>query len=196
METKKGLDCFAASVALVCAFLGCIAILSAHAQNRNAPQGGDTQDRVAPISAGGNWLEYDSRDPMTDVKRARFELKGNNPLRDSSENPRINIYCENGKFLFGHFDPYVKVDPNRPGFWGQPQVEVLVRVDSNSDRHGWNWNGHFLSMDKGTVRKVIGGTIFKVQMPGPGVPDNIATFSPAGLNLGQFKNACDLKPSR
>jgi hypothetical protein len=160
------------------------------------PQEDPAKDRVAPISAGGNWREYDSRDPMTDVKRARFELTANNPLRDSSENPRVNIYCESGKFLFGHFDPYVRVDPSRPGFWGQPQVEVLVRIDSRTDHHGWNWNGHFLSMDKGTVRGMIGSIVFKVQMPGPGVPDNIATFSPAGLNFAQFKNACDLKPSR
>jgi hypothetical protein len=152
--------------------------------------------RVTPINAGGNWLEYDSHDPMTDVKRARFELEGNNPLRDSSKNPKISIYCENGKYLFGHFDPLVRVDPNRPGFWGQPQVEVRVRVDSHDDRHGWNWDGHFLSMDKDSVRGLIGATVFKVQMPGPGSPENIATFSPAGLDLGQFENACHLKPRR
>jgi hypothetical protein len=158
--------------------------------------GAPAQERITPISAGGNWSEYDSRDPMTDIKRARFELKGDNPLRDSSENPRINIYCESGKFVFGHFDPYVGVDPNRPGFWGQPQVEVLVRLDGRTDRHGWNWDGHFLSMDKGTVRGLIGASIFKVQLPGPGSPDNIATFSPAGMNFAQFKNACGLKPGK
>jgi len=156
--------------------------------------GAQNQPRVSPINAGGPWQEYDSHDPMTDVKRSRFELAGDNPLRNSSAHPKINIYCENGKFLFGHFDPLVRVDPNRPGFWGQPQVQVVVRVDSHNDRHSWNWDGHFLAMDKDSVRGLIGATVFKVQLPGPGVPENIATFSPAGLDLPEFDKACHLKP--
>jgi len=133
---------------------------------------------------------------MTDVKRARFELEGDNPLRDSERNPKINIFCEKGDYLFAHFVPNVRVRPNRPGFWGQPQVEVRVRADSNLDNHGWNRQGNFLSMDKDSVRRLIGTAVFKIELPGPGTPDNIATFSPAGLNLDQFKNACHLKPKR
>jgi hypothetical protein len=152
--------------------------------------------RVKPISAGGKWLEFDSKDPMTDVHRTRFALQGDNPLRDSERNPQINIFCENGNFTFGHFVPGVRLGPNRPGFWGQPQVEMRVRADAHLDSHGWNWNGRFLSMDKDSVRRLVGAGVFKIELPGPGVPDNIANFSPAGLNLTQFGAACHLKPKR
>ncbi len=154
------------------------------------------EQKVAPISAGGKWLEFDSKDPMTDVKRARFQLEGDNPLRDSERNPKINIFCESGNYVFGHFVPGVRVRPDHPSFWGRPQVEVRVRADSNLDHHGWNWNGRFLDMDKDSVRRLTGATAFKIQLPGPDSPDNIATFSPAGLNLTQFENACHLKPKK
>ena len=43
--------------------------------------------------------------------------------------------------------------PDYPGFWGQPKMEVMVRIDGSHDHKGWNWvRGHFLAMDKGTVR--------------------------------------------
>ena len=174
-------------VAGVVAGLGGIALGRAQEDPRDV--------KVAPIGAGGTWQEFDSKDPMTDVPRARFELRGDNPLRDSDRSPQINIYCENGKFLFGHFVPGVKVDPNRPGFWGQPQVEVRVRGDHHLENHGWNWNGRFLAMDKDSVRRLIGASVFKIELPGPGRPDNIAGFSPAGLSFGQFDRACHLKPS-
>jgi hypothetical protein len=51
-------------------------------------------------------------------------------------------------------------------------------------------------MDKDSVRRLAGATVFKIELPGPGSPDNIATFSPSGLNLSQFANACHLKPKR
>jgi len=154
------------------------------------------EPKVPPISAGGAWQEYDSKDPMTDIKRARFEIVGDNMLRDSERNPRINIFCENGNYSFAHFVPGVRVRPDRPGFWGQPQLEVRVRAGKNLDSHGWNWDGTFLSMDKDSVRRLVGATIFKIQLPGPTTPDNIASFSPAGLNMDQFESACHLKPKQ
>jgi hypothetical protein len=50
-------------------------------------------------------------------------------------------------------------------------------------------------MDKGTTRELIGAQIFKVQLPGPRGPE-IAEFSPAGLNLAQVKQECDLTPKK
>jgi len=187
---RLGLRAFAKSAFLAGVFLCLVA--SGPSQAQDEPP----DAKVTPTSAGGKWLEYDSKDPMTDVKRSRFELEGDNPLRDSDHNPKINIFCENGKYLFGHFVPGVRVRPDRPGFWGQPQVDVRVRADSNLDHHGWNWDGRFLSMDKDTVRRLAGATVFKIELPGPGSPDNIATFSPASLNFGQFESACHLKPKK
>lgn len=195
--SRRGLWAFAKSAFLTGVFVWVVASGLSQAQSR--PYQGQDEPRepkVAPISAGGKWLEFDSKDPMTDIKRARFELEGDNPLRDSDRSPKIKIGCENGNYLRADFVPGVRVRPDRPGFWGQPQVEVRVRAGSNLDRHGWNWDGHFLSMDKDSVRRLAGATVFKIELPGPGSPDNIATFSPAGLNLSQFESACHLKPKR
>jgi len=187
-----------AKILLAAGLFLCFA-MSALSQNRTPPppsqnQAPPPEPKVAPISAGGKWLEFDSRDPMTNVRRARFELDGDNPLWDSDRNPKINIGCENGNYLRADFIPNVRVRPDKPGFWGQPQVAVRVRTDTKIDNHGWNWNGTFLAMDKDTVRRLLGANLFKIELPGPGSPNNIATFSPAGVNLNQIESACHLKP--
>lgn len=187
--SRCGLLPFAKGALLIAGIFLCLAPFAS--SQRQAPP---PEPKVAPIPAGGKWLEFDSKDPMTDIKRARFELEGDNPLRDSDRNPKINIFCENGNYTFGHFVPGVRVRPDRPGFWGQPQLEVRVRAGKNLDSHGWNWDGTFLAMDKDSVRRLVGAEIYKIQLPGPGTPDNIASFSPVGLNLSQFESACHLKP--
>ncbi len=153
------------------------------------------------ISAGGQWLEFASDSKMTGAKRVRFELQSNNYFREDSEyKPRVNIYCSDGKYKWGEFNPGVRLaPPNRPGFWGQPQLQVMVRIDDTHSYKGWNWlRGHFLSMDKGTVRGLMSAQIFNVQLPTRS-GRQIAEFSPAGLDLGRVKEACDLtakKPSK
>ena len=42
----------------------------------------------AGISAGGKWMEFDSQDQMTLVKKTRFELDADNSLPGSSPTPR------------------------------------------------------------------------------------------------------------
>ncbi len=150
------------------------------------------------VSAGGNWLEFSSIDKMTGAKRVRFQLLSNNYFREDPDyKPRVNLYCDNGKLKFPDFNPGVRLPPpNRPGFWGQPQLEVRVRVDDTNYRKGWNWmRGHFLTMDKGTVRGMIGAQVFNVQLPTRS-GSQIAEFSPAGLDLGRIKAACDLTPKK
>jgi hypothetical protein len=149
------------------------------------------------ISAGGRWMEYDSQDQMTLVKTARFELPADNSLPGSESSPKIILFCTAGKLKLADFRPNAVIaPPNRPGFWGQPQMEVTVRVDNSHSNHGWNWvNGHFLSMDKGTVREMLGAQVFKVEVATPRGPE-IASFSPAGLDLGRVKQACDLTPKK
>jgi hypothetical protein len=56
-------------------------------------------------------------------------------------------------------------------------------------------NGHFLSMDKGTTRKLIGATLFRVQFQTP-EGQKIAEFSPAGLDLSLVSKACGLTPKK
>ena len=55
--------------------------------------------------------------------------------------------------------------------------------------------GHFLSMDKGTTRGLIGAQVFKVELPTRS-GRQIAEFSPAGLDLDQVKQACDITPKK
>ena len=71
-------------------------------------------------------------------------------------------------------------------------MEVTVRVDNSHSEHGWNWvDGHFLSMDKGTTRELIGAHLFRVEFQSPEGPQ-IAEFSTDGLNLGRVSKACGL----
>ena len=146
------------------------------------------------ISAGGKWMEFHSEDKMTGAKKVRFEIQSDNYFREDPDyKPRVELFCRDGKFTLGDFNPGVRLGPpNRPGFWGQPQLEVRVRVDDAHYSRGWNWvRGHFLSMDKGTVRGLIGSQVFKVELrTRSGL--QIAEFSPAGLNLDRIRQACDL----
>jgi len=151
----------------------------------------------AGISAGGKWMEFDSQDQMTLVKKAQFELEADNSLRENGANPKIILFCSNGKLNLADFRPNARIaPPDHPSFWGRPQMEVLVRVDNSHSNHGWNWvNGHFLSMDKGTVREMLGAQVFKVEVQTPRGPE-IASFSPAGIDLGRVKKACGLTPKK
>jgi hypothetical protein len=150
------------------------------------------------VSAGGQWLEFASTDKMTGAKKVRFELQSNNYFKEDSEyKPRVNLYCSDGKLKLADFNPGVRLaPPNRPGFWGQPQLEVEVRVNDTHYFKGWNWmRGHFLSMDKGTVRGMIGAQVFNVKLPTRS-GRQIAEFSPGGLNFDRIKQACDLTPKK
>ncbi|MFZ0734564.1 MAG: hypothetical protein WAM79_19750 [Candidatus Sulfotelmatobacter sp.] len=150
------------------------------------------------VSAGGGWISFQSVDKMTGAKKVRFELLANNYFReDPNYKPRVDLYCQDGKLKLADFNPGVRLPPpNRPGFWGQPQLEVEVRIDGFHTHHGWNWvQGHFLSMDKGTVRGMMGAQIFNVALPTRSGRE-IAEFSPAGLNIDQVRQSCDLTPKK
>ena len=150
------------------------------------------------VSAGGKWLEFHSTDKMTGANDVRFELQSNNYFREDPDyKPRVVLFCSSGKLKLADFNPGVRLPPpNRPGFWGQPQLQVMVRVDDTHYFKGWNWmRGHFLSMDKGTARGLIGAQVFNVELPTRS-GRQIAEFSPAGLNLDRVRQACDLTPKK
>jgi len=173
---------------------GALIAPAAAQSGRMSPNQGE-QDGVA---VGGGWTEYHSDDKMTGAKKVRFELVANNYFKEDPEfKPRVELFCSAGKLTLGDFNPGVKLGPpNRPGFWGQPQTQVRVRIDDYNDYKGWNWiRGHFLSMDKGTVRGLIGAQVFNVQLRTPG-GWQIAEFSPAGLELNRAKEACGITPKK
>jgi hypothetical protein len=150
------------------------------------------------VSAGGKWLEFHSTDKMTGANDVRFELRSNNYFREDPDyKPRVVLFCSSGKLKLADFNPGVRLPPpNRPGFWGQPQLQVMVRVDDTHYFKGWNWmRGHFLSMDKGTARGLIGAQVFNVELPTRS-GRQIAEFSPGGLNLDRVRQACDLTPKK
>jgi hypothetical protein len=184
---------FLAGLAVVCA-----AALAAGVRSRAQSVMSPYQGERDGVSVGGRWVEFRSEEKMTGAKKVRFELQADNYLSVSPDyKPRVELVCTNGKYTYADFNPGMPLGPpNRPGFWGQPQIEVMVRVDDTHHYHGWNWiRGRFLSMDKGTTRELIGAHIFKVQIPGPRGAE-IAEFSPAGLNLAQVRQACDLTPKK
>lgn len=177
----------------ICAVLGAV---SAFAQGRAMTPYQGEQDGV---DAGGKWMKFESEDKMTGAKRVRFELVSDNYFREDPDyKPRVELFCEAGKLKTAEFNPGVRLPPpNRPGFWGQPQLEVEVRIDDYHAHHGWNWGrrGHYLSMDKGTVRGMMGAQIFKIGLPTRSGRE-IAEFSPAGLDVHEVRQACDLKPEK
>ncbi len=156
------------------------------------------QGEADGVSGGGKWLEFNSTDKMTGEKQVRFELQSDNYFKEDQDyKPRVNLVCRDGKLKWADFNPGVRLaPPNRPGFWGQPQLDVMVRVDDVHYHKGWNWErGRFLSMDKGTVRGMIGATVFNVELRTRS-GRQIAEFSPSGLNFDRIKQACDLTPKK
>ena len=186
---------FATKARFVGLTMVCSVVLLTTAQNtRMSPYQGEGDG----VNVGGKWYAFRSEDKMTAAKQVRFELLSDNYLSTSNDyKPRIELVCTNRKYTYADFNPGIPLGPpNRPGFWGQPQIEVQVRVDDTHHYHGWNWvRDRFLSMDKGTTRELIGAHIFKVEIPGRRGPE-IAEFSPAGLDLAQVRQACDLTPKK
>ena len=180
------------SFAIVAVLLSSIALF---AQNRG-DDSGNYEGTANAVSAGGNWMQFSSEDRMTAAKRTRFELSATNAAQ-SDPSAKVILYCTNGKLTLADFHPGERLSrPNWPGFWGQPQMRVRIRVDDKPDEHNWNWiRGHFLAMDKGTAREIIGAHLFRVEFQTPDGPQ-IAEFAPAGLNLGLVKQACDLTPKK
>ncbi len=175
------------------AILLCAALALAQSGSMSPYQG--EQDGV---SAGGKWMAFRSDDKMTGAKKVRFELLSNNYFReDPNYPPRVELFCEDGKLKHSDFNPGVRLPPpNRPGFWGQPQLEVEVRIDDFHTYHGWNWmRDQVLSMDKGTTRGLIGAHVFNIALPTRS-GRQIAEFSPDGLDLDQVRQACDLAPKK
>jgi hypothetical protein len=180
------------------AVLACVTLLGAASAFAQGGSMSPYQDEKDGVSVGGKWMEFHSEDKMTGAKKVRLELVADNFFReDPNFQPRVDLFCENGKLKLADFNPGVRLPPpNRPGFWGQPQLEVMVRIDDTHGYHGWNWErGHFLSMDKGTTRALIGAQVFKIELPTRS-GRQIAEFSPAGLNLEEVRHACDITPKK
>lgn len=185
----------ALKAAFACLGLLCVGAVFALAQNGSMSPYQGEQDGV---SAGGNWMMFKSEDKMTGAKKVRFELLSNNYFKEDPDyKPRVELFCEDGKLKLADFNPGVRLPPpNRPGFWGQPQLEVEVRIDDFHTYHGWNWvRGHFLSMHKGTTRGLMGAQLFNVALPTRNGRE-IAEFSPAGLDMQQVRQACDITPKK
>ncbi|HTC93942.1 MAG TPA: hypothetical protein VK699_10855 [Terriglobales bacterium] len=194
---------FAAVHILTCCLLLCAAATTSSAQTPDAKTpDAKTPDAKIPggapsVRAGGNWRAFDSEDKMTAVHRVTFELLSDNaPAENDGFQYKIDFTCEKGKLKYSEFTPSKRLGPpDHPGFWGQPQMEVTVRVDSSHSNHGWNWDGDSLSMDKGTIRELIGAQIFKIEFQGRR-GSQIAEFSPDGLDLSRVSQACGLAPKQ
>jgi len=189
-SSKKRVPAFLACLALMCA-----AAISALAQGGAMSPNQGEQDGV---SAGGNWMEFQSENKMTGAKRVRFELLANNYFKEDPDyKPRVELICESGKYKIARFNPGVRIRPNRPpGWYGQPQIEVEVRVDDVHYFKGWNWiPRQALDMDKGTARGMMSGQVVNIALPTAG-GRQIAEFSPAGLNTDEVRKMCDITPKK
>jgi hypothetical protein len=179
------------------AVLACVTLLCAASALAQGGAMSPNQGESDGVSAGGKWMVFRSEDKMTGAKKVRFELLSNNYFREDPDyKPRIELICTDGKYAYADFNPGAKLGrPDYPGFWGQPKMEVRVRTDDVPNRKGWNWRGHFLSMDKGTIRGAIGAQLFNVEVK-TRTGYAIAEFSPAGVNLDEIKRSCDITPKK
>jgi hypothetical protein len=179
------------------AVLACLTLLCAASALAQGGAMSPNQGESDGVSAGGKWMQFRSEDKMTGAKKVRFELLSNNYFREDPDyKPRIELICTDGKYAYADFNPGAKLGrPDYPGFWGQPKMEVRVRTDDVPNRKGWNWRGHFLSMDKGTIRGAIGAQLFNVEVK-TRTGYAIAEFSPAGVNLDEVKRSCGLTPKK
>ena len=189
---KPNRPALAAILFLACFALGAAATF-ALAQGAMSPYQGEKDG----VSVGGKWMQFQSEDKMTGAKKVRFELLADNYFKEDPDyKPRVELFCSDGKLIHANFNPGTRLGPpDHPGFWGQPKMEVMVRIDNSHDYKGWNWEGRVLAMDKGTTRGMIGSQIFKVEVRTRGGSE-IAEFSPAGLNLDSVRQACDLTPKK
>jgi hypothetical protein len=180
------------------ALLACVVLLGGALAFAQGGSMSPYQNEKDGVSAGGKWMMFQGEDKMTGAKRVRFELLAENYFREDPDyKPRVEIVCENGKYKLASFNPAVNVPPNRPGFWGQPQLDAEVRIDDVHYFKGWNWEGRgrFLSMDKGTVRGVMQAQVFNIAIPTRS-NRQIAEFQPQGLDLDQVRKGCDLTPKK
>jgi hypothetical protein len=170
------------------------------AQNRGDDQKnpqGNYEGNENMVNAGGNWTAYSGEDRMTAEKRSRFELPADNASRND-QGAKVIFYCTDGKLNLADFHPDMRLArPNWISGWtGRPQMRVTVRVDKAHSYHNWNWvNGHFLAMDKGTARELIGAHLFRVEFQTPRGPQ-IAEFSPEGLDLKLVSKSCGMSPKK
>src|SRR5260370_12054411 len=142
------------------------------------------QDEKDGVSAGGKWMEFQSEDKMTGAKKVRFVLVANNYFKeDPDSKPRVALVCSNGKYEYADFHPGERLGhPDYPGFWGQPKMEVMVRIHGSHDHKGWNWvRGRFLAMDKGTARGLTAAAGFHLAVATESGPQQ-AEFCPPGLH--------------
>ena len=188
------------NLAAVAAVFATFLLVAAAAVSAQAQKGAMSpyQGEKDGVSAGGNWLEFQSEDKMTGAKKVRFELMANNYFKEDPDyKPRVEVICSNGKYERADFNLGLTLGrPDYPGFWGQPKMQVMVRFDGSHDHKGWNWApGRSLAMDKGTVRGMMGSQVFNVEVRAR-TGYKIAEFSPAGLNLDEVKHQCDLTPHK
>lgn len=190
MRTLFGRLGVTASTPRLASFLVFLVLMSAYSLPAQEDEGGQG------VSAGGRWTQYSSEDRMTVQHRTRFELPAENAANSDAE-ARIVLYCTDGKLTLADFHPGSKLArPNWPGFWGQPQMRVRIRVDNSHDEHSWNWiRGHFLAMDKGTTRELLGANLFRIEFQTPQGAE-VAEFAPAELDLAAVHKACGLTPKK
>src|SRR5579863_5964496 len=82
-------------------------LLAAAAVSATAQKGAmsPNQDEQDGVSAGGNWMEFQSEDKMTGARHVRFELLANNYLKgDKDYKPRVELVCTDGKYKYADFN--------------------------------------------------------------------------------------------
>lgn len=139
---------------------------------------------AADTSAGGKWLRHERTDKMTDKKITYFSLSS-----EEGKYPMIAIVC-------GENDRGQRV--NHAIYAGQealqgPKVAAQVRVDKKpSYVTFWTQFGSSsgATLDDNTARSLLTGRILLVRLQTTSERIAESTFTLAGLNVSEVKEAC------
>jgi len=163
-----------------------------------APSGNDLEGKTFP--AGGNWTFELSSDKLTGAAYGILELKADEQVTDgiATDYPRFIIMCGgtaasprwiNSKLI----SPVVlgMGDTHSP-LSGSSQQFVILRADDKMHTHAWNIadDFHVLFVDKGATKEFTGSTKARIQFRDAGGHNQVAIFSPAGLDKTRAATVC------
>ena len=162
------------------AFFVCLTLLCAASAFAQGGSMSPYQDEKDGVSAGGKWMKFQSDDKMTGAKKVRFELLADNFFKEDPDyKPRVDLYCEAESSSWPTSIPACAcLLPIAPASGASRKWKSRSASTTVTPIKGWNWvRGHFLSMDKGTTRGLLGAQVFNVALPTRNGRE-IAEFSP------------------
>jgi hypothetical protein len=158
-------------------------------------------------NAGGKWFVETIRNRMTDVASSQFNLMADNEIHDGivTKRPALAIVCRAGRVDDAQFQTGVVLDT--PSIEGKgllniqvPEHYVRVRLDNKISTFTWEHLADSKSMgiccrgfSKNGLEKILKASDVRIEFGSFGGYDQVATFSPSGLDRQMLRETCGIK---